>query len=113
MKWAGRVGYVTGVGYELKTLLENLKEGDHPSDRVHVLCTEFVVGWLTARGWENTGRRAKLCPDICLEMNRVKPRNTSISITNIWNEIQTEHLPNKNLAQSCPNFFGKGLRPLL
>ena len=109
----GRVGYVTDVGYELRTLLQNLKKGKHPGDRVLVLCTECVVGWLTARGWENTGRRAKLCPDICLEMNRVKPRNTSISIASIWNEIQREHLPNKNLAQRCPNNFDKGLHTLL
>jgi hypothetical protein len=69
----GGVGYVIEVGYELRTLVQNLKEGDHPGDTGHVSFTECVVEWFTARGWENTGRRAKLFPDICREMNRVKP----------------------------------------
>ena len=85
--------------------LQNLKEGYHPGDTVHVLFTECVVEWSTARCWENIGRRTQLCPEICREMDRVKPRNTSISTASVWNEIQTEHLPNKNLAPTCPNIF--------
>jgi len=40
MKLVGRVGYLTEVGYELKTLLENLTEGDHRGDK----CSCFVYG---------------------------------------------------------------------
>jgi hypothetical protein len=62
----------------------------------------FVIGkFVTMHGHMNV----KLCPDICLEMNRVKPRNTSISIASIWNEIQPGNLPNKDLTQICPNIF--------
>jgi hypothetical protein len=85
--------------------LQNLKEVDHPGGTGHVLCAEYVVEWSTATCCENIGRRAKLCPNICREMNGVKPRNTSISTASVWNEIQTEHLPNKNLAPTSPNIF--------
>ena len=42
MEWAGRVEYVTEVGYELRALLEHLKEGGPIQVTEFMFCVRSV-----------------------------------------------------------------------